>query len=320
MNARIDPPSDTADREIITTRLLDAPRDLVFAAWTDPEHVARWWGPRGFTITSHEMDVQPGGVWRFTMYGPDGTEYANRIVFTAVEAPALLSYEHGGDDEHPNFHVTVRFDEEGERTRVTMRHLLATVAERDRVVGFGAAELGQQTLTCLAEYVASLDAEVFVLVREFDAPRELVFRAWTEADQLTRWWGPAGFTMAGVHLELRPGGSFHYSMRGPDESEMWGKFVFREIDPPARLVLVNGFSNPAGERTRHPGAPGWPREMLITVDFREQGGKTTVALRSIPIHASAAERATFRAGHASMAGGFGASFEQLREHLATLRG
>src|SRR2546430_11151240 len=80
----------TSDREILLTRVFDAPRELVFKVWTDPEHVGRWWGPRGFTNTIHEMDVRPGGVWRFTMHGPDGVDYLNRIVFIEVARPERL--------------------------------------------------------------------------------------------------------------------------------------------------------------------------------------------------------------------------------------
>lgn len=75
------PAGDTADREIVITRVFDAPREQVFDAWTDSEHVSQWWGPNGFTTTTHEMDVRPGGVWRFIMHGPDGVDYKNRIVY-----------------------------------------------------------------------------------------------------------------------------------------------------------------------------------------------------------------------------------------------
>ncbi len=114
----------SANREIVTTRLFDAPRQLVFEAWTDPKHVAQWWGPRGFTNTIHEMDVRPGGVWRLTMHGPDGVDYPNRIVFTEVVKPERLVYDHGSREGDPGeFHVTVTFAEESGKTRLTMRAL-----------------------------------------------------------------------------------------------------------------------------------------------------------------------------------------------------
>lgn len=145
-----------AEREISLTRLFDAPRELVFDAWTDPEQVVQWWGPRGFTTTIHEMDVRPGGIWRFVMHGPDGTDYDNRVEFVEVTKPARLVYNHGpdGESEGPSFRVTVTFDEEGGKTRLTLRLVFASVAERDRAVEFGALEGGNQTLERLAEYLA----------------------------------------------------------------------------------------------------------------------------------------------------------------------
>jgi uncharacterized protein YndB with AHSA1/START domain len=147
------------DREILLTRVFDAPRELVFKVWTDPEHVGRWWGPRGFTNTIHEMDVRPGGVWRFTMHGPDGVDYLNKIVFIEVVRPERLVYDHGGGEEGDSerFHATITFAEEGGKTRVTMRTLFASAAERERVVReHNAIEGGNQTLDRLGEYLAKL--------------------------------------------------------------------------------------------------------------------------------------------------------------------
>jgi uncharacterized protein YndB with AHSA1/START domain len=149
-------PGPTADREIVLSRLLDAPRELVFAAWTDPKQVVQWWGPRGFTTTSQEMAVTAGGVWRFVMHGPDGRDYKNKIVFTEVVKPELLVYRHAGEDETENvrFHVTVTFQAQGRKTLLTMRSLFATAQERDEVVTkYGALEGGKQTLERLAEFV-----------------------------------------------------------------------------------------------------------------------------------------------------------------------
>ena len=150
------PTLDTADREIVTSRLLDAPRDLVFAAWTDPDHVVQWWGPHGFTTTNHEMSATPGGVWRFTMHGPDGRDYKNKIIFTEVVKPERLVYQHAGEDEHEHvrFHVTVTFEAQGRKTLLTMRSLFATAKERNEVATkYGAIEGAKQTLERLAAHV-----------------------------------------------------------------------------------------------------------------------------------------------------------------------
>jgi uncharacterized protein YndB with AHSA1/START domain len=148
----------TSDREIVLTRTLDAPRDRVFAVWTDPKHVTNWYGPNGFTVTIHEMDVRPGGVWRFIMHGPDGTDFDNYISFVEVVRPERLVFLHGSTANDPNaFDSSVTFAEQGEagdKTLVTLRLLFKTKEQRDQTIGFGAVELGYQTLGRLAAYVA----------------------------------------------------------------------------------------------------------------------------------------------------------------------
>jgi uncharacterized protein YndB with AHSA1/START domain len=147
--------SATADREIVLTRLIDAPRELVFRAYTEPEHIVHWFGPDGFTITMLEMDARPGGKWRFIMHGPDGTDYDNRVVYREVAAPERLVFDHGHDvDDDPTaFHVTVTFADEGGRTRVTSRMVFPTAEQREGAVRYGAQELGNQTFGKLAAYV-----------------------------------------------------------------------------------------------------------------------------------------------------------------------
>lgn len=148
-------PSSIAAREIKTTRVFNAPRELVFQVWTDPEHVAQWWGPNGFTNTIQEMNVRPGGVWRFIMHGPDGVDYDNKVVFLEVVKPELLVYIHGDEGRPDYFHVTVNFAEQGNQTRLTMQLLFKTAEERDEVVQkHGAAEGLNQTLGRLEAYLA----------------------------------------------------------------------------------------------------------------------------------------------------------------------
>ncbi|MEA2336914.1 MAG: hypothetical protein QOE82_921 [Thermoanaerobaculia bacterium] len=313
MNATLER-SSTSEREIVATRVFDAPRDLVFEAWTSPEQVAQWWGPNGFTTTTHSMDVRPGGEWIFVMHGPDGTDYKNHIVYREVVRPERLVYDHVSG---PLFRATVVFSAEGDKTRISMQMLFETAELRNQVAEkFGVVEGLNQTLNHLEEHVTKLAAEEFVITREFDAPRDLVFAAWTESERMAQWWGPKGFTVTFAKLDLRPGGMFHYGMRGPDGSTMWGKMVYREITPPERLVVLVSFSDENGGTTRHPMAPTWPVEMLNTITFAERGGKTTITLRSSAYNATDEERATFKAGHASMQGGFTGTFNQLADYLA----
>lgn len=151
--------SNTADRELIITRLINASRELVWKAWTDPKHVMHWWGPNGFTNTIHEMNVKPGGVWRFMMHGPDGTDFPNKIIFNEVVKPERLVYTHSSEDENdPNvFQTTVTFEDQNGKTNLIMRAIFATAEERNRVVKeYGAREGGNQTLTKLEQYLAKM--------------------------------------------------------------------------------------------------------------------------------------------------------------------
>lgn len=159
-------------------------------------------------------------------------------------------------------------------------------------------------------------ADEFVLSRTFDAPRDLVFKAWTEADRLANWWGPKGFTMLSCQLDLRPGGTFLYGMRAPDGGEMWGKWVFREVAPPERLTFVASFADDKGNTARAPFSADWPLEVLSTVIFTEEGGKTTLTMRAVPVNATAAERDLFRNMHASMTGGWTGTLDQLAAFFA----
>jgi uncharacterized protein YndB with AHSA1/START domain len=156
----------------------------------------------------------------------------------------------------------------------------------------------------------------FIITRVFNAPRKLVWRAWTERDRLMQWFGPKGFTMRVATLDFRPGGIFHYCLRTPDGGDMWGKFVYREIVAPEKIVLVNSFSDEKGGITRHPMNPTWPREMLSTTTFTEQGGKTAVTLKWTPLNPTEEERKTFDAGRQSMTMGWTGTMDQLEAYLA----
>lgn len=151
-------PTDTTDREIVQRRTFDAPRELVWKVWTDPNHVGNWWGPRGFTNTIESMEVKPGGQWRFIMHGPDGTDYPNLIVYREVDPPSRLTYAHSDEkDDGIHFFTTVTFEADGNKTNVTMTAVFPTAEARDYVVeNFGAIEGGKQTLDKLGEYLAAL--------------------------------------------------------------------------------------------------------------------------------------------------------------------
>ena len=158
----------------------------------------------------------------------------------------------------------------------------------------------------------------FVLMRTFDAPRELVFRTMIEKEHLQKWWGPAGCTIDVLRHEPVPGGVFHYLMKFGPGAEMYGRFDFREIEAPEKLVFVNGFADAAGQRIQHTMSPTWPLEMLNTILLQELEGKTHMTLHSSPLNASELERQTFKAGHASMQQGFGGMYDLYDQYLASL--
>jgi uncharacterized protein YndB with AHSA1/START domain len=156
----------------------------------------------------------------------------------------------------------------------------------------------------------------FRIERLLDASRERVWRAWTEVEHLVHWWGPKGFTVSHCTVDLRPGGMMHYCLRMPEGGEMWGRFVYREIVKPERLVWVNSFSDAQGGITRHPMSPDWPREMLTTVRFADEQGRTRISIEWLPIEASETELRVFDQGRDSMTQGWGGTFEQLVAYLA----
>lgn len=144
------------EREIVLSRVFDAPRELVFEAWTNPDHLNRWFGPKGFSTKTHEADIRVGGRWRFDMIGPDGTRYDNRMVFLEIRKPERLVMDHGSDkdDDPAKFRVTITFDEQSnKKTVVTLRQLHPTREQRNAKLGFGAVEIGYTTLDGLADHL-----------------------------------------------------------------------------------------------------------------------------------------------------------------------
>lgn len=145
---------------IIGSRVFDAPRELVFAAFSDPKHLAQWWGPNGFTTTTHSFEFQPGGAWRFVMHGPDGRDYQNRVIYDEIVPPVRIVYRHSGDDdvEPVRFITTVTFEDLGHsRTRLTLRGTFPSAEERGRVIREYGADKGlAETMARLVEYVTAM--------------------------------------------------------------------------------------------------------------------------------------------------------------------
>lgn len=311
-----------SEREIVLSRLLLAPRNVVFNAWTDPVKVGVWWGPRGFRTTTAQMDVRQGGTWRFVMHDPDGTDYENRIEFLEVIQNEKLVYRHFGEGESEDvrFQTEVSFQEVAkDKTLLTLTMVFATAKDRNHVVEkYGAIEGGIQHLDRLGDFVTHSAPDTFIISRTFKAPRELVFAVWTDPAHIGKWFGPKGFSLMIKSADIRPGGRLHTRMSG-NGMEFWAKWEVREVIAPERLIFVNCFSDEQGDLGHHPANPLWPQQMLTTVTFvEEQEGHTTVIIHWTPIHETPESRAMFAENHDSMRGGWGGTFEQLEAYLAEM--
>jgi uncharacterized protein YndB with AHSA1/START domain len=262
--------SAASDTEIVATRLFDAPRELVFRMWTDPEHIAQWWGPRGFTNTISRMDVRPDGVGELVMHGPDGTDYKNKFVYVEVVRPERIVYDHVSG---PLFRATATFADQGGKTRVTVRMRFESAALRSKVAEeFGAVEGLGQTLDRLGEQLSRRPNDV-TIIRLFNAPPDLVFKAWTDAELVAKWWGPHGFTNPRCEVDARPGGAIRIDMRGPDGALYPMSGVFHEVVAPRRLVFIST-------------ALDGKLEVLNTVTFAEENGKTRVTMHAAVLKAA----------------------------------
>jgi uncharacterized protein YndB with AHSA1/START domain len=145
-----------SDKEIKVTRLIGAPIARVFACFSDPVGMSKWWGPNGFTTTTHKQDFRVGGVWDYTMHGPDGTDYPNYVSYTEISPPFRIAYDHGSSAQHPDmFKAVITFAEENGKTRVTLHLTLKDAKQREDKVAFGAVEGGWQNLARLEDFIAT---------------------------------------------------------------------------------------------------------------------------------------------------------------------
>jgi uncharacterized protein YndB with AHSA1/START domain len=158
--------------------------------------------------------------------------------------------------------------------------------------------------------------EPFVISRTFKASRERLWKAFSELEQMQQWFGPKGFSTRTAKLDFRVGGTYHYCLVAPDGMEVWGRFTYREIAPPSRIVFVSAFSDAQGGLSRHPMAPNWPQQMLTTVTFTEEGDKTRFTVEWVPLDPTADELRAFEEGRDSMKQGWTGTFERLEAFLA----
>jgi uncharacterized protein YndB with AHSA1/START domain len=306
--------------EIRITRIYDAPVAAVWDAWTDPAQVAQWWGPRGFTITTHSKDLRPGGHWNYTMHGPDGTNYPNTTKYFEVEKHKKLVYDHGGsDDRPPMFRVTVLFSESQRKTKMEMSMAMPTPEAAEETRKVIKKHSGNSTWDRLAEYLEkeSSGKEKFVINRTFDAPLELMFEVWTDPKHFTQWLPPTGFTMQFLRADIKPGGSTFYLMTGKGDMKMYGRAEYQKIQKPDLIVYTQQFCDESEKISRHPMAPTWPETMLTTVQLTAEGPDRTRVTVTWEAYGPTTreELETFIKARSGMTQGWTGSFDKLEAYL-----
>ncbi|MGH7244605.1 MAG: SRPBCC family protein [Phycisphaerales bacterium] len=320
--------STLGDREIELSRTFDAPRELVWKAFTEADELAQWWGPAGFSLTTKSREFKPGGTWRYVMHGPDGRDYLNITTFNEIVPNERLKYKQGGvvEGEPVNFEVTVTFEEVGDnKTKLTMRSLFPSKNAREYVIReYNALEGGKQHLGRLGEHLQSMIAspatKPFVITRVFDAPIDLVWKVWTDREHLMQWFGPANVNISRATLDLRIGGTFHYCQRDGDGNEAWAKWTFRKIAPPDRLEFLISAADETGKTIPIPFDPNWPTEMLSVVTFVPHAGigkGTVVRVEWTPHNANAIAQKTFDAGRGMMQVGWTGTLDRLAKCFAS---
>ena len=272
--------STESSRELLVSRVFHAPRELVLKMWSDPAMITRWWGPRGFSTTTHVIDFQPGGEWRFTMHGPDGTDYPNRIRYRET-GPDRIAYEHFPEGAHADFEVEVTLSAlDDKRTAMDFRMLFPSAEERQRVVEtYGAGKGLVETTGRLGELLADRqwDANPYRLaiwlpsdteiqmVRTVKGPQQKVFDAYTNADLIRRWQGPRGYECPLCEFDARPGGKWRMVHVGPDGSEFRFHGEVVEVDAPNRVTSTFEFE----------GFPGAVQRNLVLFEEDPNGTKVT---------------------------------------------
>jgi uncharacterized protein YndB with AHSA1/START domain len=307
--------------EIQLTRIYDAPVKTVWDAFTDPKQAAHWWGPRGFTLTTHSKELKSGGHWDYTMHGPDGTDFPNHTKYLEVEKYSRLVYDHGGNkDRPPMFRVTVNFSDFKGKTKMDMTMSFATPEIAANSKKFIKKAGGDSTWDRFAEYLDKEIAgkETFVINRSFEAPVETLFEMWSNPKHFAEWMGPTGSSMITLRSDIKTNGSLFYKMPTDQGLIMYGTVRYLEVTKPKRLVYTQQFCDENEKVSRHPMAPTWPETMLTTVTFDSEGeSRSRVTVKwEVQGKATAEEMETFKQGRAGMTGGWTGSFDKLEEYLA----
>ncbi|HNB23056.1 MAG TPA: SRPBCC family protein [Candidatus Melainabacteria bacterium] len=313
-------PTETKSADIKIYREYDAPLAAVWEAWSTPEQIAEWWGPRGFTITTHSRDFRTGGTWKYTMHGPDKVDYENYTKYLEVDREKKLVYDHGGTEtSNALFRVTVLFTPVNGKTRFDMTMTFPSAEAAETSTRFIKKAGGEATWDRLAEFLEKKlhGKEKFVINRSFEAPIERMFDLWTTPAHLQQWACPAGFSMTYNHVDIKNGGSSFYTMTDGKEMSMHGRCQYIEIRKPDLIVYTQQFSDENEKVVRHPMAATWPESMKTTVQLSpESAERTRVTLTwEQDGNWSQEELETFTQARAGMTQGWTGSLDKLEEYI-----
>ncbi len=265
--------SDATSREITLTKIVDAPCDLVFKAWTEAEHLQRWWGPEGFTAPSVTSDAREGGAFRIVMRGPDGSDYPLTGTYREFDPPhrVVMDATASGADEKPALEAvtTLTFVDHDGKTEITVHERAVALIPGAGMMLAGMEAGMLQSLRRLDDFLSGAVDRQIVIARLIEAPRELVFDAWTSTDHLEHWWGPNGFTLTTHEIDLRPGGSWRFTMHGPDGVDYPNELVYGQVVRPELITFEHGSPG-----TDDPSFDGM-------VSFDDFIGKTFLSMRSV---------------------------------------
>jgi uncharacterized protein YndB with AHSA1/START domain len=269
--ARNNARNPVAREDLVMTRVFDVPRALMFKLWVDPRHLRQWWGPKGFSNPRCEFEAKPGGAIHIDMRGPDGTIYPMSGVVDELAEPERIvftSTAHGQDGE-PALEVltTVTFAESAGKTKLTMRAHVVNATEEGLGYLEGMEAGWTQSFDRLGGHVDTVTMRAasneIVATRVFDAPKELIWKLWTEPDHIAKWWGPEGFTNTIERMDVRPGGMWKFVMRGPDGVDYENEIVYVEVARPDKIVYDH---------------VSYPRFRSTSI-FETQGEQTRVSVR-----------------------------------------
>jgi len=260
---------ETKSNEIISTRVFDFPREQVFKAWAEPEYLAQWWGPNGFTNTFQQFDFRAGGDWVFTMHSPDGANYDNKNIFDQIIIPELIVFDHVEPQQHL-FTGTYKFEHLHGKTKVTFTMAHRTAEETENLRPF-IEPANEQNFDRLQTVLESMPRNTeLIFTRLLNAPRELVFEVWTNPEHVIKWWGPNGFTNTIHRMNARTGGDWKYIMHGPDGRDYDNYIEYLEVIKPEKLYYLH--SEKEGDLGSFKG--------LVTFEEAE-GNKTRLTMRLI---------------------------------------